>query len=156
MTSASVTSSRVARKAATRSVGSFWMKPTVSVSRSPRPVCRSRRRVVGSRVANSFCSAWARPRERVEQGRLAGVGVADDRRRLQLGAPAAGSLLVPLRAHLLDLALEIAHALADASAFDLDLLLTETAAGSHPTSAATDLAVVCVGADQPGEQMVKA
>jgi hypothetical protein len=33
MTSAMKISSSVARKAATRWVGSFWMKPTVSVSR---------------------------------------------------------------------------------------------------------------------------
>src|SRR6266542_2825190 len=58
--SASVTSSRVARKAATRSVGSFWMKPTVSVRRSSRPVGSSTRRVVGSRVANRRCSARTR------------------------------------------------------------------------------------------------
>ncbi len=57
MRSASVTSSSVARKAATRSVGSFWMNPTVSVSSSSRPAGNSSLRVVGSSVAKSFCSA---------------------------------------------------------------------------------------------------
>ena len=55
--SASVTSSSVARNAATRSVGSFWMEPTVSVSSSSRPAGSSSFRVVGSRVAKSRCSA---------------------------------------------------------------------------------------------------
>ena len=40
--SASVSSSRVARKAATRIAGSFWMKPTVSVRRTgPMGSCAS-------------------------------------------------------------------------------------------------------------------
>ena len=51
--SASVTSSSVARKAATRVVGSFWMNPTVSVKRALRFSGRLTRRVVGSNVANS-------------------------------------------------------------------------------------------------------
>mmetsp|Transcript_24947 Transcript_24947/g.37455 ORF Transcript_24947/g.37455 Transcript_24947/m.37455 type:complete len:231 (-) Transcript_24947:975-1667(-) len=59
-TSASTTSSRVARKAATSPVGSFWMKPTVSVKSTSgctfAPGSRTLR-VVGSRVANSMFSA---------------------------------------------------------------------------------------------------
>ncbi len=51
--SASDISSRVARKAATNWVGSFWMKPTVSVSKARLPPGRFIRRVVGSRVANN-------------------------------------------------------------------------------------------------------
>src|SRR4029077_20220872 len=53
-------------------------------------------------------------------------------------------------------ALEVAHALADPTALDLDLLLTKAAAGPHPTSPATHLAVVRVRADEPRQQMVQA
>src|SRR5439155_23985612 len=81
-------------------------------------------------------------RHSVEQRRLAGVGVADDRRRLELGPPPSGPLLVPLRAHLLDLPLEVAHPLADPPALSLDLLLARSAAGPHPTSTAAHLAVI--------------
>mmetsp|Transcript_27875 Transcript_27875/g.73534 ORF Transcript_27875/g.73534 Transcript_27875/m.73534 type:complete len:220 (-) Transcript_27875:243-902(-) len=54
---ASSSSSRVALKAATSLVGSFWMKPTVSDTSTSLPAGRRRRRVVGSRVANSRSSA---------------------------------------------------------------------------------------------------
>mmetsp|Transcript_12048 Transcript_12048/g.17756 ORF Transcript_12048/g.17756 Transcript_12048/m.17756 type:complete len:333 (-) Transcript_12048:117-1115(-) len=60
ITSASSTSSKVARKAATRLVGSFWMNPTVSVSSTSGWILdpgRRTLRVVGSRVAKSIFSA---------------------------------------------------------------------------------------------------
>src|SRR5207245_5437272 len=41
--------------------------------------------------------AHACARQNVEQRRLAGVRVADDRRRVQLGPPSSGALLVSLR-----------------------------------------------------------
>mmetsp|Transcript_166 Transcript_166/g.628 ORF Transcript_166/g.628 Transcript_166/m.628 type:complete len:233 (-) Transcript_166:1238-1936(-) len=53
----STISSRVARKAATSSVGKFWMKPTVSVTRTSFPLGSGNLRVVGSRVAKSWSSA---------------------------------------------------------------------------------------------------
>mmetsp|Transcript_17835 Transcript_17835/g.41146 ORF Transcript_17835/g.41146 Transcript_17835/m.41146 type:complete len:233 (-) Transcript_17835:4-702(-) len=59
-TSASSTSSNVARNAATRFVGNFWMKPTVSVKRNSGCVDSPGSltfRVVGSNVANSMLSA---------------------------------------------------------------------------------------------------
>ncbi len=97
----------------------------------------------------------ARPCQRVEERGLAGVRVTDDRRGFQLGPPAAGSLLVALRTHLLDLALEVAHTLAYAPALDLDLLLAETSPGPHPTSPASDLAVVRVRADESRQEVVQ-
>lgn len=54
---ASLISSSVARKAATSCVGSFWMKPTVSVRSTSCPPGRRARRVSGSSVANSLSSA---------------------------------------------------------------------------------------------------
>ena len=53
----STISSRVARNAATSSVGKFWMKPTVSVTRTSFPLGSGNLRVVGSRVAKSWSSA---------------------------------------------------------------------------------------------------
>mmetsp|Transcript_12531 Transcript_12531/g.35412 ORF Transcript_12531/g.35412 Transcript_12531/m.35412 type:complete len:313 (-) Transcript_12531:236-1174(-) len=50
-------SSSVARKAATRPVGSFWMNPTVSVNSACCPAGRATRLVVGSRVAKSWSAA---------------------------------------------------------------------------------------------------
>ena len=55
--SASVTSSSVARKAATRWVGRSEMKPTVSDRIAWRPDGKPRRRIVGSSVANSMSPA---------------------------------------------------------------------------------------------------
>jgi hypothetical protein len=100
--------------------------------------------------------AHAGVRERVEQRRLAGVGVADDGRRLQLCPASTGALLVALVADLLDLTVEVTDALADAAPLDLDLLLTETTARPHPTSPTTNLAVVGVGTDQPRQEVMQA
>src|SRR5229473_1834118 len=94
--------------------------------------------------------------QRIEECRLTGVRIADDRGCLQLRSPAAGPLLMSLRTHLFDLTLEVPHALADAPALDLDLLLAETTASPHPTSPASDLAVIRVGADQPRQKVVQA
>ena len=58
--SASWIPSRVARKAATRWVGSLLMNPTVSVNSTTVPEERRTRRVVGSRVANSWSATYAR------------------------------------------------------------------------------------------------
>ena len=52
--SASAISSSVARNAATSGVGSFWMKPTVSVESTSLPPGNLIRRVVGSSVANNW------------------------------------------------------------------------------------------------------
>ena len=55
---ASTSSSSVARKAATSLVGSFWMKPTVSVSSTSLPPGSACSLLVGSSVANSKSSAY--------------------------------------------------------------------------------------------------
>ena len=57
MTSASFTSSRVARNASTNSCGRSEMKPTVSDRMQGRPSGSFRVRKVGSKVANSM--SWA-------------------------------------------------------------------------------------------------
>ena len=54
MRSAPVISSSVDLKASTRVVGSFWMKPTVSVTVTSRPSGSSNLRVVESSVAKSL------------------------------------------------------------------------------------------------------
>src|SRR5207245_362852 len=89
------------------------------------------------------------------QGRLPRVGVADDRRRFQLGSPPAGPLLVALGAHLFDLPVEVAHPLANPASLDLDLLLAETAARPHSPPPSAHLAVVRVGSDQPWQKVMQ-
>ena len=66
-----------------------------------RPSTDSARRVVGSRVANSASSTGALGAgQPVQQARLAGVGVADDRDRRHLVPPPLGPLGLPGRVHL--------------------------------------------------------
>ena len=80
MMSASVTSSSVARKAATRWVGRSEMKPTVSDRIALRPTAASSARIVGSSVANSMSPGITDGAgQPVEQRRFAGVGIADQR-----------------------------------------------------------------------------
>ena len=80
--SASVTSSSVARKAATSVCGRRSMKPTVSETSSSRRSGRRTWRTSGSSVTNSASDASAVvPRQQVEQRGLAGVRVADERHR---------------------------------------------------------------------------
>ena len=99
--------------------------------------------------------AHARARQNVEQRRLAGVRVADDRGRVQLGPPSTRALLVSLRAHLLDLSVEVADPLADAAALDLDLLFAESTARPHSPSAPTDLPVIRIRTDQARQKVVQ-
>ena len=60
-----------------------------------------------------------------------------------------------LRAHLLDLSVQVAHPLPDAPSLDLDLLLAEAAASPHSPPPAADLPVIGVGADQTRQEMVQ-
>jgi len=79
MMSAAATSSSVARKASTscRQVGD---KPTVSDRMQVRPVRQADGPQGGSSVAKSWsCAIDAGAGQRVEQGGLAGIGVADQR-----------------------------------------------------------------------------
>ena len=93
--------------------------------------------------------------QHVEQGRLAGVGVADDRRGFKGGPTPARPLLVALRADLLDLPVEVAHPFPDAPALHFDLLLAKPTAGPHSPTTPADLAVVGIGADQPRQQVMQ-
>ena len=78
--SASATSSSVARKAATSSVGRSLMKPTVSDRIARRPEGRRGRAWSGSSVAKSWSSRHhLGAGHGVEQRRFAGIGVADQR-----------------------------------------------------------------------------
>src|SRR5205823_4376125 len=115
--------------------------------------------LAGSRIQGGeqlLLGANARAGQRIQQRRLARVRVPDDGGGLQLSAPAARALLMPLRAHLLDLAVEVADAPADAAPLDLDLLLAETTARANPSPPAADLAVVGVCPDQARQQVVQA
>ncbi len=80
ITSASAISSSVARKAATSAVGSFWMKPDGVGEQhfpAPRQLHAPRGRVErGEQLVGRIDVGAA---ERVQQRRLAGVGVADQR-----------------------------------------------------------------------------
>src|SRR5262249_19595090 len=93
--------------------------------------------------------------QRVQQRRLAGVGIADDRRRFELGAAPAGALLPALHADLRDLTIQVTHAFANPPALDFDLLLAEPASRPHSPTPPADLPVVRVGADQAGQQVVQ-
>ena len=120
--SASSTSSSVARKAATRCVGRSEMKPTVSEITHGLPLGSLIDRMVGSSVANSRSLAiTAAPRQPIEQRRLAGVGVADQRHRRQARLAAAGAVDGARAAHAFEVALDAHDALADQAAVDLDL-----------------------------------
>ncbi len=91
--SAFADSSRVDLNASTRPCGSFCTNPTVSVSTTSDPSCRSSRRTVGSSVANSLSStSTSDAGQPVQQRRLAGVGVADERGDADPVAVALGGL----------------------------------------------------------------
>ena len=99
------------------------MKPTVSdrsqplrpLGRPERPhgrVERGEQQVLGEHVGQ---------RQPVEQGRLAGVGVADQGHDRPARAPALGAVQVARALHLLQLALDLDDAVADQAAVDLEL-----------------------------------
>ncbi|OBJ74245.1 hypothetical protein A5643_01760 [Mycobacterium sp. 1274756.6] len=75
------------------------------------------------------------PGQRVEQARLAGVGVADDRDRGHVAVDAAAALGVADLLHRLDVAAQFGHPLADAAPVGFDLGLPRTAQ-AHPAAAA--------------------
>ena len=109
------------------------MKPTVSVmmiSRSDGKAQPPRGRI--ERGEQLVLDQHVAVGERVEQRRLAGVGVADDRHHRQLGLGAQRAPLLAPLAELLDLLLEQVDLLARAAAVDLELGL----AGAAPADAA--------------------
>ena len=96
-------------------------------------------RVVGSSVANKpVLDQHARVGEVVQQRRLAGVGVPDDRDRGEAAAAAALALQVASRGEVLQLGFELADAPHDAPTIDLELRLTGTEPSNrHRHAAAT-------------------
>ena len=128
-TSAPRTSSRVARKLATRWCGSLRMKPTVSVTRARCPSPRSTSRVRVSSVAKSrssttiSCCAGERPQD----AGLAGVGVADQRHAQH--RIAAGAEILPVPLHVLQLGLEALDLLPDDPAVGFELGFARARAG---------------------------
>ena len=124
-----VSSSSVARNAATSCVGSFWMKPTVSVS-SAGCACvevdAARQRVErGEELVLHEHVGVAR--QRAHQRALAGVRVADERDDRHALALAPAAVERALLAHVLDLLLELRDLVADEAAVRLDLRLTGAA-----------------------------
>ena len=98
ITSASITSSSVARNAATSMVGRSEMKPTVSdrMIFMPPGNCTARKRRVERREQHVGLQ-HAGAGHAVEQRRLAGVGVADQRRdRIRHAGAAVAVQLAPL------------------------------------------------------------
>ncbi len=123
------------------------MKPTVSDSTAFEPPGRDTALMVGSSVANSVSSAkYLGPGQRVEQGRLAGIGVADQRHRRVGHALARFAMQAARTAHLLELLADDVDALADDAAVGLDLRLAGTA---EKTEAAALPLKVGPGPDQP-------
>ncbi len=93
MRSASITSSSVARKAATSVVGRSEMKPTVS-DRIALPAARKPDLAHGriERLEHLVLGRDRSARQAVEQRRLAGIGVADDGDHRKRHALAAGAM----------------------------------------------------------------
>ena len=128
-------SSSVAANASTSWCGSLRMKPTVSVIRNVRPLQaqRARRRV--ERVEEPVADADLGAGQRVEQRRLARVGVARQRDGGQVRALALGALGRAGGLDLLEAALEDRDAVARQPAIGLDLRLAR-AAGADAAHAA--------------------
>ena len=151
--SAATTSSSVARNAATSVCGSRSMNPTVSDTSSSRRsgradppherVERHEQRVGGD--------GRLRPRQQVEQRRLARVGVADQRHRRHRRLLAPLAQLQPAPAHLLDLAARVADALADLAPVGLELRFARAARADAAAQARQPVAA----ADQPRQQVLQ-
>ncbi len=113
MTSASITSSSVARNAATSMVGRSEMKPTVSdrMTRAPCGRASARKRRIERREQHvGFEHGGAG--QAVEQRRLAGIGVADQRDDRIRHALAALAMQLAALLDLLQLGLDASDALA--------------------------------------------
>src|ERR1039457_4447075 len=148
---ASVTSSRVARKAFTSVAGRFPMKPTVSLTSTRRREGSVTGRTVGSSVANMRASASTaggqrhRTDRRIERGeharigqhgglceaveerRFSGVGVAHQRNRRQGGGVPLAAVQRASGAHAIQILLDFLDAAVDAAAIGFQLRLTGAA-----------------------------
>ena len=99
------------------------MKPTVSVSRCGAPGEAQRARGRVERVEQAVAHADLGAGERVQQRRLAGVGVADERDRRQRGALALGALHRARALDVLEAPAQRGDAVAREAAVGLDLRL---------------------------------
>ena len=113
------------------------MKPTVSVNSTSRPLGSARRRVVGiERGEELVLGHHRRSGQRVEQGALAGVGVADEGDDRNRHVPSAVAVVLAMGMDLGQLALDLDDPFAELAAVALELGL----AGAAQTDAADTLA----------------
>ncbi len=124
------------------------MKPTVSDRITSGPSGRAIRRIVGSSVAKSMSLAiTSRPGQTVEQGRLAGVGIADQRHhRIGYLGPRRAVQLAGLD-DLVQLPAQPHQLVVDGPPVGLDLGLAGAADEAEPAALALK---VGPGAHQPG------
>ena len=148
----------MARKAATSWVGSFWMKPTVSVNSAQCPAGSSTRRVVGSRVAKSWLATNTSERaRRLSRVDLPGVGIAHQGHDRDLRALALRAVAHPVGAHFFQFLLQLGNALADLAPVHFQLGFAGAAqanaarAAGAPAAAAGLAGQVGPGAGQAGQ-----
>ena len=138
--SASVTSSRVARKAATRWVGRSEIKPTVSerIACAARGQIEAPHRRVEGREQHVF-GGDRRAGQAVEQRRFPGIGVADQRHHRIGHAAARLAMQRPRPLDVVELALQPGDALADQPAVDFELALAGSAEKAETAALAFEM-----------------
>ena len=147
MTSASITSSSVARNAATSMVGRSEIKPTVSdrMTRvAVRQIDRAQRRI--ERRKQHVGRQHARRRHAVEQRRFAGIGVADQRHDRIRHALAAVAMQLAGALDLVELGLDARDAVLDDAPVGFDLRLARPAEKAEAAALALKMRP---GAHQP-------
>ena len=126
--SASATCSSVARKAATSVCGSRSMNPTVSDSSSRRLSGRRTCRTSGSSVTNKRIRRFrGLLRQQIEQRRLAGVRVADERDERHRRLLPAGARVTPPLPNRVDLFRDRVDSLTNTPAVGLEFRFTGSA-----------------------------